>query len=561
MSFSTALSGLNAATADLNVKSNNIANVNTTGFKVSRAEFGDVFAVSAFGTSGKTAIGSGVVLTNVAQQFNQGNLEFTDNSLDLAISGEGFFAMAPELDSGEVTYTRSGAFGIDNSGYMVNAQGEFLRTFPVDGDGNISATSMSAAKPLQLPPSAGAPEPTTQLSIATNLPSNASVLNDGTGVALVGGSNTQTITGLNFGAAGGFDVDTTTVGLNGTYTEASLVAEIQSDLGSNYSVSSTGSVATNNFNVTITDIVDLNYYSRNLQSQSNDSDADGSNPHIGNGIFNLGALPQKPEKAVIDGVMEYTTNKLINILPKGSRSEQQQKNFTSYARKNNKKSNIYDLKEKYRPLYQEVIDHFTAKQPISLKSDNLVFSYGTINNQNINDYTGALAFEKPEGSINLDQFLIFKDQLEEILSEIRLQVDYGDFNSNKVPLSEIDPRKCIHKKFQIFIKAILAKDKRIESGLLINYFFESSAPISPEDKKIITKILIAENVTPSVAGRANKKAYDDVLKIYTTWEEGLFPQEEWRFLLDMKRNNRILGCQPHESGQIPSSIPCDFCCN
>ncbi|MBE0439989.1 MAG: flagellar hook protein FlgE [Gammaproteobacteria bacterium] len=173
MSFSTALSGLNAATADLNVKSNNIANVNTTGFKESRAEFGDVFAVSAFGTTSRTAIGSGVVLQNVAQQFNQGNLEFTQNALDLAISGEGFFAMAPSLDSGEIIYTRAGEFGINKDGYMVNSQGNFLRTFPVDAEGNISATSMSAANPLQLPPSAGAPEPTTLLSIASNLPSNA----------------------------------------------------------------------------------------------------------------------------------------------------------------------------------------------------------------------------------------------------------------------------------------------------------------------------------------------------------------------------------------------------
>ncbi len=173
MSFSTALSGLNAATADLNVKSNNIANVNTTGFKASRAEFGDVFATSAFGTSSKTAIGSGAVLSNVAQQFNQGNLEFTDNSLDLAITGEGFFAMAPTQDSGEITYTRAGAFGINKDGFVVNSEGSFLRTFPVDANGNISATSMSAAKPLQLPSSQGAPEPTTELKIATNLPSNA----------------------------------------------------------------------------------------------------------------------------------------------------------------------------------------------------------------------------------------------------------------------------------------------------------------------------------------------------------------------------------------------------
>lgn len=193
MSFSTALSGLNAATADLNVKSNNIANVNTTGFKSSRAEFGDVFAVSAFGTSSKTAIGSGVVLSNVAQQFNQGNLEFTDNSLDLAISGEGFFAMAPSQDSGEITYTRAGAFGINKDGYVVNSDGSFLRTFPVDANGNISATSMSAAKPLQLPASQGAPEPTTELKISTNLPSNATPISTPT-VISPATSGTSTIT-------------------------------------------------------------------------------------------------------------------------------------------------------------------------------------------------------------------------------------------------------------------------------------------------------------------------------------------------------------------------------
>ena len=183
MSFSTALSGLNAATADLNIKSNNIANVNTAGFKASRAEFGDVFAVSAFGTSSKTAIGSGVVLSNVAQQFNQGNLEFTDNSLDLAISGEGFFAMAPTEDSGEITYTRAGAFGINKDGFVVNSDGSFLRTFPVDANGNISATSMSAAKPLQLPASQGAPEPTSELKIATNLPSNGTPISTSTVIA------------------------------------------------------------------------------------------------------------------------------------------------------------------------------------------------------------------------------------------------------------------------------------------------------------------------------------------------------------------------------------------
>lgn len=181
MSFSTALSGLNAATADLNVKSNNIANVNTTGFKQSRAEFGDVFAVSAFGTTSRTAIGNGTVLQNVSQQFSQGNLEFTDNALDLAISGEGFFALAPDVDSGEVIYTRAGEFGVNKDGYIVSNEGWFLRAFPVDSNGQISATSMNATGPLQLPPSVGAPEATTSLGIATNLPSTSPGIDDGAG--------------------------------------------------------------------------------------------------------------------------------------------------------------------------------------------------------------------------------------------------------------------------------------------------------------------------------------------------------------------------------------------
>ncbi|NQY25764.1 MAG: flagellar hook-basal body complex protein [Piscirickettsiaceae bacterium] len=243
MSFSTALSGLNAAASDLNVKSNNIANVNTVGFKSSRAEFGDVFAVSAFGTSSKTAIGSGVVLSNVAQQFNQGNLEFTDNSLDLAISGEGFFAMAPTEDSGEIIYTRAGAFGINKDGFMVNSGGNFLRTFPVDVNGNISATSMSAAKPLQLPASQGAPEATTELKIATNLPSNADGIFNEVTPAISGAlTATDTLvlsdfssTNLVFTVQG--DTATDTVTLNTNYTAPLTTTNILNDINTQLTVS------------------------------------------------------------------------------------------------------------------------------------------------------------------------------------------------------------------------------------------------------------------------------------------------------------------------------------
>jgi len=175
MAFNTSISGLNAAQADLDVKSNNIANVNTTGFKQSRAEFADVFAVSAFGTSG-TAVGNGTVLNNVAQQFEQGNLEFTDNALDLGISGQGFFALAPNQASAEVVYTRAGAFGVNNDGFVVNSAGQFLRTFPVNPDGTVSSTSMSSTTALQLPSTAGIPQATANVAISANLPSTAAGL-------------------------------------------------------------------------------------------------------------------------------------------------------------------------------------------------------------------------------------------------------------------------------------------------------------------------------------------------------------------------------------------------
>ena len=149
MSFNTALSGLNAAQADLSVTSNDIANVNTTGFKESRAEFGDIFATSSLGSS-STAIGSGVLLSKVGQLFTQGNLDFTSNSLDLAISGDGFFVLSPSLTSQEQVFSRAGAFGVDDDGYVVNSAGQFLKVFPVNDDGSVSATSLNSTQALQL---------------------------------------------------------------------------------------------------------------------------------------------------------------------------------------------------------------------------------------------------------------------------------------------------------------------------------------------------------------------------------------------------------------------------
>ena len=120
MALQAALSGLNAATAELNVISNNIANASTTGFKASRTEFGDIFAASSLGAS-SNATGSGVRLASVAQQFGQGNIGFTQSNLDLAINGTGFFRLN---DNGTSVYARAGAFSVNKDGYVVNPAGQ-----------------------------------------------------------------------------------------------------------------------------------------------------------------------------------------------------------------------------------------------------------------------------------------------------------------------------------------------------------------------------------------------------------------------------------------------------
>ena len=175
MSFNTALSGLQAASIDLSTTSNNIANVATTGFKYSRAEFGDIFAVSPFGNS-PTAVGNGVQVDNVSQQFSQGNLRFTDASLDMAISGQGYFVISQDQVGASFSYSRAGEFRVNADGYIVNNDGQFLQTFPVDGQGNVTSTSLNTTTALQLPTSTGSPQPTNEIEIGINLSASSTGL-------------------------------------------------------------------------------------------------------------------------------------------------------------------------------------------------------------------------------------------------------------------------------------------------------------------------------------------------------------------------------------------------
>lgn len=169
MTFRTALSGLNAAAADLNVTSHNIANVATVGFKGSRAEFAEVFANSPFGLS-RTAIGSGARTAAVAQQFGQGNIEFTDNSLDIAISGGGFFRLS---DNGTAVYSRAGNFSADRSGFVVNPAGHRVQVYPpITGSDQFDTGRLVD---LQIAVGDAAPQATSEIDTGLNLPANASV--------------------------------------------------------------------------------------------------------------------------------------------------------------------------------------------------------------------------------------------------------------------------------------------------------------------------------------------------------------------------------------------------
>jgi len=176
MSFNTALSGIQAASTDLSVTSNNIANVATTGFKFSRSEFGDIYAVSPFGNS-PTSVGSGVQIDHISQQFTQGNFDFTDNSLDLAISGQGLFVVSQNEAGTDRSYSRAGEFRVNADGFVVNNDGRYLQAFPVDpATGNVSSTSLNATGSIQLPPSTGAPLATTEIEIGVNLNSSSTSL-------------------------------------------------------------------------------------------------------------------------------------------------------------------------------------------------------------------------------------------------------------------------------------------------------------------------------------------------------------------------------------------------
>jgi len=169
MSFQQGLSGLNASSKNIEIIGNNVANASTFGAKASRAEFADVYA-NALNGAGVNSIGIGVNLATVAQQFTQGNITTTDNPLDLAINGSGFFQVSDGKNP--TMYSRNGQFKIDRDGFIINNQQQKLLGYPVDSNGVVKP---GEATPIQLPTQGIDPTATSRIDLELNLDSRSAV--------------------------------------------------------------------------------------------------------------------------------------------------------------------------------------------------------------------------------------------------------------------------------------------------------------------------------------------------------------------------------------------------
>ena len=174
MSFYTALTGLNGAQTELATIANNIANASTNGFKKSRVAFGDIITASPLQDPSRV-VGSGTAVRGIAQQFQQGAIATSDSSLDMAISGQGFFAVKSAGGTPQVSFTRNGAFSVTADRFVVDGEGRRLQVYPTTADGAVITSAIGSTKSLQLPLSSGSPKATTLVQLAVNLPSSASV--------------------------------------------------------------------------------------------------------------------------------------------------------------------------------------------------------------------------------------------------------------------------------------------------------------------------------------------------------------------------------------------------
>ncbi len=164
--FNTAVTGLKSSSTLLDVAGNNIANSSTVGYKASRTEFADIYATSVVGAGSSNLPGSGVTVMDISQDFSAGTIEFTNNNLDLAINGSGFFQLND--GNGGVTYTRAGAFELDKDGYIVSKNGKFLQGYGLDALGNQLPLQNLAVTQKE-----SAPHATENIDLSFNIDSTA----------------------------------------------------------------------------------------------------------------------------------------------------------------------------------------------------------------------------------------------------------------------------------------------------------------------------------------------------------------------------------------------------
>lgn len=175
MSMNTALSGLTAAQTDIATTSHNIANVGTIGFRGARTEFADLYSQSPASVAAMQP-GYGTRVARIAQDFSQGSVMATGKPLDLAIEGPGFFALRPaEQANGapaEMQFSRAGAFGMTEAGFIVNGANQMLLGWPAAASGQALSGALGAAVPFQVPLSMGTPVASTALTATLRLPSD-----------------------------------------------------------------------------------------------------------------------------------------------------------------------------------------------------------------------------------------------------------------------------------------------------------------------------------------------------------------------------------------------------
>lgn len=168
-SLYTGISGLDAYSQAMSVIGNNIANVNTVGFKASRISFEDILSQSLVGATGQFQIGRGVQVGSIQRLFSQSTFQTTSSATDLAIDGDGFFIVSRD---GTTLYTRAGQFYLDEQGILVNHRGYALQGWMLDDQGSITSTLQD----INLSNISSAPRATSSVVINVNLDINEAIL-------------------------------------------------------------------------------------------------------------------------------------------------------------------------------------------------------------------------------------------------------------------------------------------------------------------------------------------------------------------------------------------------